>query len=65
MPDDVDSILVQHGRAHDFWRGVRKAKLPPLHAGLLAQVREAPAGTVNYGDAFVDGAFVLQQPQKD
>lgn len=61
MPDPVDSILVQHGRAHEIWRNTAKSKVPPLHADLVAQIVEAPAGTVDDGDAYVDGAFVPQE----
>jgi hypothetical protein len=60
MPD-VDSILVQHGIAWEIWRDTPKDKLPPLHPDLAAQIHEAPAGTVNTGDAF-DGEIFTSAP---
>ena len=43
----VDSILVQNGKAHEIWRGIAKSDLPPLHKDILANIVEAPDGTVN------------------
>lgn len=51
MPD-VDCVLIQNGKAHEIWRGIATDKLPPLHPDLVAQTVEAPAGTVNDGDAW-------------
>lgn len=60
----IDSILIQDGRAHQIWRGVAKADLPPLHPDLVAQIVEAAANTVNEGYIFNDDLqFVAPPPQ--
>lgn len=62
MPDDVDSILIWDGKAHEIWRGTAKAELPDFHPDLVALIVEAPAGTVNERDIW-DGAGFVAPPE--
>lgn len=52
-----DCVLIQHGRAHQIWRGKSKGLLPPLHPDLVAQIVEAESNTVAEGDAWTGAAF--------
>lgn len=46
----LDVILIQHGRAHEIWRGKTLDELRPLyHADLVAQMVEMPADSVQSG----------------
>lgn len=48
-----DVILIQHGRAHEIWRGKTIEQLRPIfHADLVAQMVEQPTYTVDIGDAY-------------
>lgn len=52
-----DSILIQHGRAHEIWRGKSKSELPPFTPSLLDSIVEADSGAVNEGDQWDGVSF--------
>lgn len=64
MTSAVDSILIQHGIAHQIWPGTPKRALPEMTPEIMQAVVEAPAGSVAPGQPWDEkrGRFVPPPP---
>lgn len=58
----TNSVLIIGGRAHEIWRGVDKASLPPMHPDVLAKIVETE-GEVEVGHLWSDGGFSPPAPK--
>lgn len=58
----IDTVLIQHGAAHEIFRGSTLDDLRSrFHADLIAQMVEVPANSVNENDIW-DGAHFSPPP---
>ncbi len=56
----TDSILIQHSKAHQIWRGLDKTQLPEFHPDIVSQIVEQPNDTVFIGDDWNGTEFTPQ-----